>query len=237
LRVWHRGRMVSESVLAMLLATLLTAVGKVSNTQGTYHDFPRGEQDPRARLALALVPPALDGLLAGTGGHLLGVERDSLEFIAEVPEHKVIYIDPPYNFRQYTAYYFLINVLARYVEIDDLEGYFGGVRYVRGQNPGDDFTSTFSRPRLFLESLEQLISRAKAEWVVLSYFNGRNHWGEFKADAGGPGYAKIESLFASQLFRSGSQEVIPITRTNYQSYGGYRAKPVEEHLFIAEKSR
>ena len=68
---------------------------------------------------------------------MLGVERDSLDWVREVPHHKVLYLDPPYNFRQYTAYYFLLNVLARYVDIDDLEAYFAGVRYVRGQNPAD----------------------------------------------------------------------------------------------------
>jgi len=237
LRRWYQSNLLSESLLAVLLATLLTAVAKVSNTQGTYHDFPRHEQDPRALLPLVLVPPAFDGLLGASDGHLLGVERDSLDFINEVPHHRVIYIDPPYNFRQYTAYYFMLNVLARYVEIEDLDEYFAAIRYVRGQNPADDFTSTFSSRRLFLQSLNDLITRAKADWVVLSYFNGRNHFGEFKTDAGGPGYAKMESLFDSGLFRSGSQEVVPILRTNYQSYGGYRAKPIEEHIFIAEKAQ
>ncbi len=236
LRQWHRAGLLSESLLAMLLATVLTAVARISNTQGTYHDFPREEQDPRARIPLTLIPPALDGLLGGVEGHLLGVERDSLDFIKEVPPHRVMYVDPPYNFRQYTAYYFLLNVLSRYVDIDDLAAYFGGIRYVRGQNPADDFTSTFSSPRKFLDSLATLISGAKTDWVVLSYFNGRNHWGEFKAAAGGPGYEKMSALFASGLFEPGSQTVIPIPRTNYQSYGGYKAKPVDEHLFIARKA-
>lgn len=237
LRAWHRVDGLGGPALAMLLAVLLSAVEKVSNTQGTYHDFPRGEPDPRASRPLVLVPPALDGLLGGAGGHILGVERDSLEWVREVPHHKVLYLDPPYNFRQYTAYYFLLNVLARYVDIDDLEAYFGGVRYVRGQNPTDDFTSTFSSPRLFVASLETLIERADTEWVILSYFNGRNHWGEFKSDATDTiGYAKMSTLFTSGLFRPGSLEVIPIPRMNYQSYGGHRAKVIDEYLFIGEKT-
>ncbi len=238
LRHWHLERGLTGSALAILTAVLLSAVEKVSNTQGTYHDFPRGEPDPRAARPLVLVPPPLDGLLGGVGGHMLGVERDSLDWVREVPHHKVLYLDPPYNFRQYTAYYFLLNVLARYVDIDDLEAYFAGVRYVRGQNPADDFTSTFSSPRLFVASLETLIERADTEWVILSYFNGRNHWGEFKSEATDTiGYAKMSALFSSALFRPGSLEVVPIPRMNYQSYGGHRAKIVDEYLFIAEKTR
>lgn len=236
LRVWHIAGLLGDQLLSALLAVLLTGVEKISNTQGTYHDFPRGDPDPRARHPLSLAPPPLDGLLGPSQGHILGIERDSLDFIREVPHHKVLYLDPPYNFRQYTAYYFLPNVLSRYVHIEDLESYFSGIRYVRGQNPADDFSSTFNSPRLFIDSLATLIGRADTEWVVLSYFSGRNHWGEFKSDnSAAVGQEKVTQLFESDLFRPGSQRVVPISRMNYQSYGGHRAKAVDEYLFVAEK--
>jgi adenine-specific DNA methylase len=154
-----------------------------------------------------------------------------------VPEHSVLYIDPPYNFRQYTAYYFMPNVVCRYPTLEDPAEYFAGLRYVRGQNPADDFVSSFCKPREFLPSLRTLIERAKAKTVVLSYFDGRNHWNDFKAEADKGGVDRIEEFFAdADLFQPGSLEIRPVARQNYQSYGGFKARSVSEYLFIASKN-
>jgi adenine-specific DNA methylase len=233
LRAW-RPRL-PDPLYSLLLCTLLDAVERVANTQGTYHDFPREEWDPRALRPIRLAPPPLDDLVCG-GQHIVGCE-DSLEFIRKVPPHDVLYIDPPYNFRQYTAYYFLPNLICRYCDVENLDAYFAGVRYVRGQNPADDFTSPFCSKDRFLDALATLIGRARARTVVLSYFDGRNHWNEFKADGNGVGYRKLADFFSSSRFVRGSLEIVPIARQNYQSYGGYKARQVQEFLFIARKAR
>jgi adenine-specific DNA methylase len=236
LREWHATRLLSDQLEAVLLSVLLGAVERVSNTQGTYHDFPRDQYDPRALRPLRLLLPPLDGLLGTRRDHLLGEERDSLEFIAEVPPHAVLYVDPPYNFRQYTAYYFLPNVLCRYPRLEDPAGYFNRITYVRGQNPDDDFVSTFCKPRQFIASLRTLIERARTRTVVLSYFDGRNHWNDFKSESNGEGYRRLKEFFSEDLFRKGSLEIRPVSRLNYQSYGGYKARKVDEYLFIAAKA-
>jgi adenine-specific DNA-methyltransferase len=236
LRRWRRERELSDPLYSLLLCALLEGIERVANTQGTYHDFPREEWDPRALRPLRLALPPLDDLVAG-GKHLLGAEEDSLEFIRRVPPHDVLYIDPPYNFRQYTAYYFLPNLFCRYAEIDDLDAYFAGVRFVRGQNPSDDFSSPFCSKDRFLEALATLVGRARARTVILSYFDGRNHWNEFKADGNGVGYRKLADFFSSSRFVSGSLEIVPMARQNYQSYGGHKARQVQEYLFIARKAR
>jgi adenine-specific DNA methylase len=207
----------------------------VSNTQGTYHDFPRDYVDPRALQPLTLDYPPLDAVLVG-GNHFLGKEEDSLEFIRRAPEHDVLYVDPPYNFRQYTSYYFMPNMICRYPEIEELDDYFAKIQYVRGQNMDDDFSSTFCSKTQFLPSLDRLISRANTRFVILSYFDGRNHWNEFKTRSDGVGRAQVQELFNSSRFLPSSMRVIPICRSNYQSYGGYKARDVNEYLFIAEKA-
>ncbi|HEX8558740.1 MAG TPA: DNA adenine methylase [Pyrinomonadaceae bacterium] len=236
IRCWRRNGLLSEVLHSMLLSVLIRAVEKVSNTQGTYHDFPREEIDPRALNPLLLEAPRLDVALAG-GKHQVGWEQDSLEFIESAPRHDLLYIDPPYNFRQYTSYYFMPNLLCRYSDIEDLDDYFARVEYVRGQNMDDDFVSPFCKKSLFIESLSTLIGKAKTRLVALSYFDGRNHWNEFKSDANGVGYLKLQEFFNTELFRPGTLKIVPIPRTNYQSYGGYKAREVLEFLFICEKAR
>lgn len=234
IRYWRLSGLIEDTLYYTLLSILIRGIEKISNTQGTYHDFPRDCMDPRALNPLKLDAPAFDVCLAG-GEHFLGKEADSLEFIIDAPPHDLLYIDPPYNFRQYTSYYFMHNLICGYADINDLEDYFSRIKYVRGQNMDDDFVSTFCKAKLFVDSLRLLIERAKTRFVVLSYFSGKNHWNGFDSQTNGIGFEKLQNLFLSDLFLSGSLEVIPIARTNYQSYGGFRAKEVLEYLFIAEK--
>jgi adenine-specific DNA methylase len=237
IRYRYRSGELDEQARCILTATLVNAVEKVSNPQGTYHDFPRGFVDGRALKPLKLRMPS-EEVFKGRPSRHIGRAEDTLEFVRRLPRHRVMYLDPPYNFRQYTSYYFMLNLLSSYAEIDDPDAYFAGIEYVRGQNMTDDFKSTFCNRSSFIPSLAELIRRADADYVVLSYFDGRNHWGRFKSDeAETEGRRLLENLFRGDLFVPGSFRFTPVERQNYQSYGGYEAKPIQEFLFVAEKSR
>ena len=235
IRFWHRECALSEGLRCLLMAILLSAVEKVSNTQGTYHDFPRAFMDPRALRPISLTLPSANSF-NGLKSTAIGKARDTLDYILELPKHRAIYIDPPYNFRQYTSYYFMLNLLSEYPEIEDLDDYFSRVEYVRGQNMISDFKSPFCSKNTFLPALEQLIRNACADYVVISYFDGRNHWGQFKSEELDlTGRKSIEDLMQSDLFERGSAKCIPVERLNYQSYGGYAAKKINELIFFAKK--
>ncbi len=100
----------------------------------------------------------------------------------------------------------------------------------------DDFPSTFCKSSQFIQSLDLLISRARTDWIILSYFDGKNHWNDFKLDSNGMGFDLISGFFATELFDAATVEVVPVSRQNYQSYGGYKSRAVEEWLFIARKA-
>lgn len=237
IRYWHRCAQLDEQIRCILTSVLISAVEKISNTQGTYHDFPRDFIDARALRPIRLTVPT-DEDFKGPICDLIARAEDTLSFVGKVPHHRVIYIDPPYNFRQYTSYYFMLNLMSEYAEIDDLDKYFSQIEFVRGQNMSRDFKSSFCKKNQFISSLETLVARSKADYVVLSYFDGPNHWGKFKAsEAEGTGRQLLENFFRSALFQSGSFECIPVERLNYQSYGGYTAKTVQEFLFVAKKSK
>ena len=131
----------------------------------------------------------------------------------------------------------MLNLLSKHAEIDDLDMFFSRLEYVRGQNMSDDFKSTFCSKGTFMPSLRAIIERADTEHVVISYFDGRNHWGAFKSEhADSDGRIAIEKLLASDLFEAGSARCIPVDRLNYQSYGGFKARRVSEYLFAARKN-
>lgn len=236
-RSWRADGLLDEGYLYYtVICSLLDATEKVSNTQGTYHDFPREKYDSRSNLDLILLPPDFDGIISDDKTHIVGFCEDSLEFIQKVPEHSVLYLDPPYNFRQYTSYYFLPNVICEYCDISDLEDYFDSVQHVRGQNMSNDFTSSFSKKSEFIDSLNKLVSGSKSRSVVMSYFDGRNHWNNTSSPKDKIGKDVLSDFFSGELFVKDSMSCLPVDRLNYQSYGGHKARVVSEYLFLGERS-
>lgn len=234
LRVWRTQRALPDAAHWMLLAVTCHALEKVANTQGTYHDFPRDTWDSRAFKPLTLVPPPLDDVLAGPGDHVVGQE-DSVAFAGHAGPHRLAYVDPPYNFRQYTAYYFLPNLVVQYPDLEDPDGYFAGLEFVRGQNPADDFTSDFCSATKFIDAMRQLLKACNADTVLVSYFTGKNHWSKFDSGRSDAGLDLLSALLEEEGFMPGSLTVTEVPRKNYASYGGYRAREVHELLLLADK--
>jgi adenine-specific DNA-methyltransferase len=236
LRVWQQEGAVPPAVLALLTAVACSASEKVANTQGTWHDFPRAAWDARAFKTLTLVPPPLDGVFVpGSRRHTHGCEQDVEAFVADLAPVRLAYLDPPYNFRQYTAYYHLPNLICRYPWLPDPDAYFAELAYVRGQNMADDRPSQFCGTRTFVPAMRRLLRVVPAEVVVLSYFTGRNHWSSFDSGPDDTGLDLLGALLSEEPFEPGSLEVVRVPRTNYASYGGFRARTVDELLLVARK--
>lgn len=237
-RAWKKEGLLDHGYLYYtIICTLLDAIEKVSNTQGTYHDFPRDKYDSRSSLDMKLLPPDFDGIITRKKSHLVGFCEDSLEFIKRVPEHSVLYLDPPYNFRQYTSYYFLPNIICEYCDIPDLNQYFSKIEFVRGQNMDNDFVSSFSKKREFIASLYKLVSRSKSKNVVMSYFDGRNHWNNTTNPSDKVGEEILTEFFNGELFSDEPMKCFPVDRLNYQSHGGHKARVVSEYLFLGERAK
>ena len=234
IREWNDRHLLTDVQYSLLISILCESIEKISNTQGTYHDFQREVYDERAIHDLTLRIPPFDDVISTQNEHIIGKAQDSLRFIKSVPRHKLLYLDPPYNFRQYTSYYFMLNLICNYCTIKNLSKYFKNVQFVRGQNMDDDFDSPFCKSDKFIASLEQLIKDAKTQHVIMSYYDGRNHEnkGTHRKDNG---ISAIIELFESRLFKAGSFEQLAFERTNYQSFQGHTADKCNEYLFIAEK--
>ena len=234
MRYWRRKRVLSDHLHEVCLAVICCAVEKVANTLGTYHDFIREGWDSRALKPITLVPPPLDGMLRGVGGHRVS-RQDSLSFIGKAGPHDVIYVDPPYNFRQYSSYYFLPNFICSIPDIPDPDTYLSETDFVRGQHPGEITSSVFCSAVGFLDAMYDLLASADVETVILSYFTGRNHWSDFNRGRDDTGREKLSQLLSAKIFVPGSLTVMEIPRRNYASYGGYRARRVTELLMVAKK--
>jgi adenine-specific DNA methylase len=157
-----------------------------------------------------------------------------------VAKHDLLYIDPPYNFRQYSAYYHFINFVSAYAFLPDVGEYLNDIKFVRGQNMVDDFASDFCFADRFVDALQNLIDNGKSKYVVMSYYGGRNHWNHWskEGELNDIGFQKISAVFKDhKLFKSYRAEKLSQKRQNYQSRVGEKKEKIEEYLFFGERQK
>lgn len=236
IRSWWRDGRLTRNELFLLMTSVLEEVVITANVNGTFHDFNRDRIWPNAEQAFQLRIP-----LVSCAGPLAEIANaDSTDAARSFAPHEICYLDPPYNFRQYSAYYHFLNFIAAYPFLEDVEAYVEGLQHVRGQHPEDDFTSDFCFRNRFIDSLRRLIESADADHVVLSYYGGRNHWNHWASvdEPTDEGLHELRTLFEdTDLFAH--CEVIPALeiRKNYQSRAGEQKELVNEYLFHGVKRR
>lgn len=236
IRSWWRDGRLTEGEVHLLLTSVIEEVVITANVNGTFHDFNRDRLWPNSLQEFALKLPL--AIASKVPTHVTC--DDALRIGPWLPAHDVLYLDPPYNFRQYTAYYHFLNFVAAYPFLDDVGDYLDSLQHVRGQNMTDDFSSEFCAKNRFVSALTSLIDRANSKYVVMSYYGGRNHWNHW-ANTDNPtdeGRALLEEMFTNELRfeRCDSVRVLAV-RKNYQSRIGEHKTNVDEHLFIAKRRR
>ena len=148
---------VNDREYALLLMSLLYAIQQsdVSRTLGHYMTYLKHpEPDGKLELRLPLAPLQK----TNTGNQVFNM--DALELVSVMPPVDVLYLDPPYS-RQYGEYYHVLENIARWQKPE----VFGETRRIRTPK------SRFSIKTSALETLEEVVSLAKAKYVLLSYSN------------------------------------------------------------------
>ena len=237
IRHWHNRDMLSKQATALLLSCTMRAVEMRANTQGTYHESDLKKWDERALKPFKF--ERLDSELLETirkgGEHVIGDGRPSEEYAIDGPAMNLLYLDPPYNNRQYSDYYFMLNQIADHHLIPNLTDFFNEIVYQRGQNMNTSKKSALSKESTFLDTIGQIIKNTSCDWVIISYNNGKNHWGKYMDGTSDEGLNKIREWIGTQDYLdSNSITIDEQPRTNYQSRG---TKAIEtlEYLISVRK--
>lgn len=152
---WSAAGTITESEFYILLAALLEAIPGVSNTTGTYGAFLK-YWEARSQKTLALtVPP----LVPGRGDHR--AYRQDANALARAIACDVLYLDPPYNGRQYATNYHILETVARW----DAPVVYGK----SGLRPYEDAKSVYCRQDTALRALHDLACHACCRLFLLSY--------------------------------------------------------------------
>lgn len=152
---WKKENLISEDEYFILLACLIETIGFYSNVAGVYAAFYKS-WDPRA-----LKPFTMRTIqILNNNQQNIVYNDDSMNFINNI-DVDILYLDPPYNERQYASNYHILETIAKYDE-PELHGITGMRNYTSQK-------SKFCNPNTALEDLEKIAKNAKYKYLVLSY--------------------------------------------------------------------
>jgi adenine-specific DNA-methyltransferase len=155
---WYRSAAIDDDAYHTLLAALIEAADRVANTTGVYAAFVKSWQ-PNALRPLLL---RADRLVRGNG--CTAARSEAIDAIRDAGEFDLLYLDPPYNSRQYAGYYHIPELLAR--------GWYDGEIAMRGKTgliEDTDRRSDWSSSRRCEAAFENLVATARCRHIMMSY--------------------------------------------------------------------
>jgi len=206
---WFRLGLVSESEKLYLVCSLIEAVPFVSNISGTYGSYLK-MWDRRAFKRLELTPPKL----VLDRGKSYCFQRDANEVIKDI-ECDVLYLDPPYNNRQYISNYHVLETISRN-DKPTLRGRTG-LRF-----NSKELLSRYCKKQEANAAFEELLSEAvnHTKHVVISY----NSEGIVSSDC-------LENILRKVGFAGVHRIELPLARFKSNSNGD-QPRTVFEYVFV-----
>lgn len=155
IEAWKKERLLTELEYYYLLAGLIEGVPSVSNITGTYGAYLK-HWDKRTFKDLEMA--RLD--VVDNKRNNKCYNKDANKLIEEL-SGDILYLDPPYNSRQYAPNYHLLETISKYD--------YPEIRGVTGMRPYDDLKSSFCMKSEVADVFEDLISKAQFGNIVMSY--------------------------------------------------------------------
>lgn len=152
---WKDSFCITDNEYYYLVACIVEGIPFVSNISGTYGAYHK-TWDRRSYKKYELF--RLD--VCHNGRHNRCFNRDGVELLKEV-SGDILYIDPPYNERQYLPNYHVLETAARY-DYPDVHG-------VTAQRSGDSEKSDFCQKGKVEAAFASLLESAHFRHIVLSY--------------------------------------------------------------------
>ena len=240
IKEWNNSKLISDMELYILLTCVIEEVTLNANVNGTFHDFNRSKLYPNAEVRLFFRPIMLNIYPEQKEYYVFKEDANLLysnpKFATIDISESILYIDPPYNFRQYSSYYHMLNFIAEYCYLSDVLAYASEFEFVRGQNMKDNFNSKYCYKEKFIDALKDLVESVKSRYILISYYDENNHWNHGKEKISFEGREAIGGIFR-QLddIIYFDDEPSSIERRNYQSRSGAKKKIIEELLFYARR--
>lgn len=154
---WYKKSYISDNEYYYLISVLIQAVPFISNIAGTYGAFHKW-WDKRALNNIELKNIEI----INNQKNNIAYNQDANELINHI-SGDILYIDPPYNSRQYSPNYHVLETIALY-DFPKLKG-------ITGQRTENTKKSLYCNKTKVTQTFEELISKAKFGHIIVSYSN------------------------------------------------------------------
>ncbi|MGI0060274.1 MAG: DNA adenine methylase [Nitrosotalea sp.] len=157
----------TEKEYCILIASLIYSVDKIANTVGHYDAYIRKEPEDN-RFVLNMIKPV------DTNSNFRIFLDDANQLVRKI-KADIVYIDPPYNSRQYSRFYHILETLAL-GETPELYG------TALKPEPKTEKTSEYCKTKAPVV-FQDLINNLDCKYIVVSYnntYNSKSHSSENK---------------------------------------------------------
>lgn len=204
---WKNNGKINKSMYYFLLASLLESADKVANTASVYGAYLKNLKKSAKK---QIILESADFELNDNEHEVF--KSDANELITRI-SGDILYLDPPYNTRQYGANYHILNTIAEYKPFVP-KGKTGLREYTR---------SKYCSVSSVKEEFENLIKNANFKYIFLSYNN--------------EGLMSVEDV--RRIMRKYGR--YDLAQTDYQRFKAdsnrfNKAKSTVEYLHILEKN-
>lgn len=209
IEAWKKEKLLTELEYYYLLAGLIEGIPSISNITGTYGAYLK-HWDKRTFKDLEMI--RLD--IVDNKRNNKSYNKDANKLIEEL-NGDILYLDPPYNSRQYAPNYHLLETISKY----DYPKIYG----VTGMRPYNDLKSSFCIKSEVSDAFHDLISKANFRNIVMSYSTS----GLMTSD-------EIESI----LKKYGIEETYKMYSIPYRQYRSKKTKQIKslyEYIFYIKK--
>ncbi|MEZ4881705.1 MAG: DNA adenine methylase [Flavobacteriaceae bacterium] len=209
IEAWKKASKITEEQYFFLLTSLLESADKVANTASVYGAYLKHIKTSAAKKII--VKPAI--FQETTNSHQV-FQLDSNELIKKI-KGDILYLDPPYNARQYGANYHLLNTIAKYDT------------FVPKGKTGlrDYYKSDWCRTGEVLKSFGELIEKAQFPYIFLSY-NNEGLMGQKEVQT-------VMERFGKYTLKTKKYQRFKADKTENRNH---KASKTFEYLHILEKS-
>jgi len=155
IKKWYEHKKINDNLYYFLLASLVESADKVANTASVYGAFLKHIKKSAQK---ELVLKSADFIINNNSHQVFN--EDSNKLIKKI-SGDILYLDPPYNQRQYGSNYHLLNTIAKYDTFIP-KGKTGLREYNR---------SKYCQKQEVKQSFKELIKNANFKYIFLSYNN------------------------------------------------------------------
>jgi len=208
IETWKTKNEITEDEYYFLLASLIESADKVANTASVYGAYLK-QLKKSAHKTLYIVPAEF---INTESSHQV-YNEDSNKLIKKI-KGDILYLDPPYNARQYGSNYHLLNTIAKYDTFLP-KGKTGLREYYR---------SSYCKKNEVKKSFEDLIKNANFKHIFLSY-NNEGLMAENEVSS-------IMSMYGKYSLKTTNYQRFKADKTENRNH---KATSTVEYLHILEK--